>query len=598
MRNRRKMERKKLIEASRKRCTKLGVNPYKKRLTQMLTNNDLIARQNANRFLIDAALNYMNFVSETFKDCGSILALTDAECNVLKIVGPAEAMSSRRDLGLVDGISLREEDSGTNAVNLALRHRTPFHISGDEYFLKIFQQGCCFVAPIINGTEGLLGAIIIVHPQKIGHPHTFTLVKTLARLIVQEYKQIIQGDFIKNLCNSLNTAIVLTNPDGTVRYANLRARAALKIKETENFWHHFDAKLCAQENLNNEVVHSAITKQLYLMSCRKHNDDTIFILEPVEEELKKKQSIKQVSALYTFDDIMGLENIKSKTKRLALQDVNILITGESGTGKELMASAIHNGSRRAGSRFVAVNCGAIPDTLFESELFGYRKGAFTDARFDRPGKIEYADGGTLFLDEIGDLPVEVQGKLLRVLETKRVCPLGSNEEKTANVRFIFATNRNLKHMIRDGQLREDLYYRINTPMIQIPPLRERKHEIPDLISHFLCKFQDNHTGFTAGISDHAIKGLMEYDFPGNVRELEGILKSACLITQKEIIDIGDLDLGEMRGQYPFNVQVEKFKSKLVHECYAMHDRDVNKTSEALGISVRQVYRYLRKARPG
>ncbi len=333
------------------------------------------------------------------------------------------------------------------------------------------------------------------------------------------------------------------------------------------------------------------------------------------------------AAYYTFDDIIGLDAVKSKARRLATHDVNVLIFGESGTGKELFAHAIHGSSRRAGGRFVAVNCGAVPETLFESELFGYQQGAFTDARKNYPGKIAHAHGGTMFFDEVGDLPLEAQGKLLRVLETKKICPLGSNEEKAIDVRFIFATNRDLKDMVKSKQLREDLYYRINTPVITIPPLRARKHEVPDLVQYFMHKLLDSPVKFTAGISSEAVKKLSEYDFPGNVRELEAILRTAYFMCAGDVIEARDLVIestqdesgnghhdidnfnnnnngnGSNGGKFiplslslSFNEKVDRFKIKLIQECLRKHDDDVKKACVELGISERQVYRYLHKAK--
>ncbi|HEX7319536.1 MAG TPA: sigma 54-interacting transcriptional regulator [bacterium] len=329
------------------------------------------------------------------------------------------------------------------------------------------------------------------------------------------------------------------------------------------------------------------------------------------------------AAYYTFDDIIGLDAVKSKARKLATLDVNVLIFGESGTGKELFAHAIHGGSRRAGGRFVAVNCGAVPETLFESELFGYQQGAFTDARKNYQGKIAHAHGGTMFFDEVGDLPLESQGKLLRVLETKKICPLGSNEERAVDVRFIFATNRDLKEMVGGKQFREDLYYRINTPVIVIPPLRDRRYEIPDLVQYFMQKLLDSPVKFTAGISSEAVKKLSEYDFPGNVRELEAVLRTAYFMCAGDVIEARDLVIesrqddcsnghhyigsfdnngnGSNGGRFiplslSFNEKVDRFKIKLIQECLRKHDDDVKKACAELGISERQVYRYLRKAK--
>jgi transcriptional regulator with PAS, ATPase and Fis domain len=321
----------------------------------------------------------------------------------------------------------------------------------------------------------------------------------------------------------------------------------------------------------------------------------LFLFEPLEDELKKSGKLKSALAPYTFDDIIGLGKIKKNAKMLAVQDVNILILGESGTGKELLASAIHNASPRVSARFVAVNCGAIPETLFESELFGYKKGAFTDARFDRAGKIEYSSGGTLFFDEIGDLPLQIQAKLLRVIEDRNIVPLGGNESKKIDVRFVFATNCNLAQMVRDKKFREDLYYRINSPAIEIPPLRERKKDIKPLIDHFIAKFQDSYIRFISGVSEESMIKLMAYNYPGNVRELEGILRNAFYSSRGDKIEIGELQSAP-RNEDSIEDTVKKYRIQLVYEYFLSLNQDINQTSEALGLSPRQIYRYIKEAK--
>ncbi len=300
------------------------------------------------------------------------------------------------------------------------------------------------------------------------------------------------------------------------------------------------------------------------------------------------------SAPYTFDDIVGLEEIKVFARRLALQDIDILLLGETGTGKELFASAIHNASSRRLSPFIVVNCLAVPAPLFESELFGYKKGAFTDACKDYNGKIIEASKGTLFLDEIGDLPLEVQGKFLRVLETKKVCPLGTNRERKVDVRFIFATNRNLKEMVRNGQFREDLYHRISAPVITIPPLRERRGEIPGLIKHLFTRIKKRYPGNVDGLTSSAMERMISYDYPGNVRELEKILIQAYLTCEKEYIDVEGLCI-KNRKIGSINEMTKQYKARLIYEHFLMNNRNIRSTCQMLKISRAQLYRYLKIA---
>lgn len=245
------------------------------------------------------------------------------------------------------------------------------------------------------------------------------------------------------------------------------------------------------------------------------------------EELRKR-----IEGDYSFEDIISknkkIREILDILPTLAVNGSSVLITGETGTGKELFARALHNLSGRAGE-FVAVNCGGFPETLIESELFGYEAGAFTGAVKAKPGRFRMAEGGTLFLDEIGELPPTLQVKLLRVLQEKAYEPLGGVQPQKADVRIITATNRNLEEMVAEGSFRRDLYYRVNVIKIEIPPLRDRIEDVPLLVDHFMRRFSALHDKEVSSISPGAMKILMSHDYPGNIRELENIVEHGCIL---------------------------------------------------------------------
>ncbi len=253
---------------------------------------------------------------------------------------------------------------------------------------------------------------------------------------------------------------------------------------------------------------------------------------------------KVPSHKHFFDKIISKNSVMKHLfqimPEIAVSPSNIMITGESGTGKELTALALHHNSERKDNPFVAVNCGALPETLLESELFGYKAGAFTDARQDRKGRFAAAEGGTLFLDEIGDIPAGVQTKLLRVLQEKTYEPLGSNTSVKANIRIITATNKNLQAAVKKGVFREDLYYRLNVVRIKLPPLRKRKEDIPLLIEFFIDKYSRKQGKDIVGISNPALNILMNFDFPGNIRELKNIIKYAFILCEGSYIQPIDL----------------------------------------------------------
>ncbi len=271
----------------------------------------------------------------------------------------------------------------------------------------------------------------------------------------------------------------------------------------------------------------------------------------VDRALKAHSIVKTVGlsapAITNASDDKGLIGSSNEMKRifslidkLARVDSAVLIRGESGTGKELVAHAIHMNGPRKDERFVAINCSAIPEGLIESEFFGHEKGAFTGAEGRKIGKFQYADGGTLFLDEIGDISPALQVKLLRALQEQKFTPVGSNREVEVNVRIVAATNRNLEEMIRRGEFREDLFYRLSVLPISLPPLRDRKDDILPLVQHFLEKFNDTYGAKIEGISDEARDLLLRYDWPGNIRELENVIEHAFVVESEARITVPSL----------------------------------------------------------
>ncbi|HUU39334.1 MAG TPA: sigma-54 dependent transcriptional regulator [Desulfatiglandales bacterium] len=261
------------------------------------------------------------------------------------------------------------------------------------------------------------------------------------------------------------------------------------------------------------------------------------------ENLRLKNQIQRIEKSYKFCNIVAksesMQSVFDLVKKVADYKTTVLITGESGTGKELIARAVHfNGSRSKGP-LVSVNCGGIPETLLESELFGYKKGAFTDAWRDKTGRFEEADGGTIFLDEIGELPLSLQIKLLRVLQEEEITPLGSTGSKKIDVRVVAATARDLMEEIKKGNFREDLFYRINVVTISLPPLRERLMDIPLLTDHFIALFNAKLKKAIKGISPEVMERFMTYPWPGNVRELENVIERATLLAPGDILEISD-----------------------------------------------------------
>jgi len=310
------------------------------------------------------------------------------------------------------------------------------------------------------------------------------------------------------------------------------------------------------------------------------------------ENIELRESLKEK---FQYDKIIYnsgvMEDMMSLIFRASKSDANALVTGESGTGKELIAGAIHNLSNRNEKLFVTAHIASLAETLVESELFGHEKGAFTGADKRRIGKFEFASGGTIFLDEIGELPKSIQVKLLRVIEEKKIIRIGSNEEIPIDLRLICATNRDIEKEVEKENFREDLYYRLNVIRIHIPPLRNRKEDIPLLVSHFIKTQAKKEKKEIKGITDEALKKLLKYDFPGNVRELENIIKRAIVFTRGDYLSGEDIPVSvnkTLKHGGKLKDTIESVEREMITEVLKKHDWNQSKAAKELGISERTI----------
>ncbi|HEX2975085.1 MAG TPA: sigma-54 dependent transcriptional regulator [Bacteroidales bacterium] len=310
------------------------------------------------------------------------------------------------------------------------------------------------------------------------------------------------------------------------------------------------------------------------------------------ENLKKK-----VISLENIDDLVGrsetMKNVLRQVESVAPANSSVVITGESGTGKELVAKAIHANSPRRFFPLVVVHCGALTESLLESELFGHEKGAFTGAMFNRKGRFEMADNGTIFLDEIATISTKMQIDLLRVLETRKFTRVGGNKEISSDFRVICATNRDLKSMVEKGMFREDLYYRLNVVNINVPPLRERREDIPLLVEYFITKYCSSMNIQRAEIENSAMKRLQEFDFPGNVRELENMIERAIVVGNGKKITLKDLPLGKTIVSSP-SESLEDLEKKHIALILGKYDWNISRAAKALQVDRVTLYNKIAK----
>ncbi len=348
---------------------------------------------------------------------------------------------------------------------------------------------------------------------------------------------------------------------------------------------------------------------------------TDFVLKPWQNEklvatiataIKLKKSYNEVSKLKKakemleeqiskpFGDIIGespaIKEVFNLTDKVAKTDANVLILGENGTGKELIARAIHQRSLRKNNSFVSVDMGAITETLFESELFGHKKGAFTDAREDRPGRFEMANGGTLFLDEIGNLNMSLQSKLLSALQSRQITRVGSNQTIAVDIRLICATNMPLHQMVKDGTFRQDLLYRINTVELNVPPLSDRVEDIPMLVNHFLNYYARKYHKNITTISPQAMDKLKRYAWPGNIRELQHALERAVIMTDSASLQDSDFLFGRSMtsASSPDTLNLDDVEKAAITKALQMHNGNISKAADELGLTRASLYRRMEK----
>ncbi|MBH8609259.1 sigma-54-dependent Fis family transcriptional regulator [Thermoactinomyces sp. CICC 10521] len=514
----------KRISESWLRCKKEGVNPHSGEGKQVLTNEPFQRRKKENALLLDIAIPYVDKLLKYIKGSHSIVLLIDPQGYVLTIKGDKEVLRLAQRINFIEGVKWTEEEVGTNAIGTSLIIKEPITVVGSEHYSLASQQWTCSAAPICNDEGTILGVINVSSPVQYHHPLTLGAVVSTAYAIEREWEIRKQNDRLELIQQSFdllhtNIPVVICNRKKRIVCASQNVRTEvpqwemMQVKDLKEFG--YMERRCTP---------------LYSYRHGGHIGFCIHLIYTKQKILPYTKEIKEASVSFFFPGETGTSEAFQRTlrdmERVACTEANVHIYGESGTGKEWIARAIHQNSAYKNGPFIAVNCGAIPRDLMESELFGYVEGAFTGARRQgHQGKFEQANHGTIFLDEIGEISPAMQVALLRVLQEREVTPIGGKKEIPLNIRVITATHRDLRQMVQEGTFREDLFYRLYVFPIHVPALRERKEDIPYLIRYYCRK---NH--WNVEIPGVIMEKIVEYDWPGNIRELFNVLERLRILS--------------------------------------------------------------------
>ncbi|QJC55885.1 Acetoin catabolism regulatory protein [Polaromonas vacuolata] len=547
-----------LIADSQLRSSSFGIKSSDKPEFSSAGRGVLAHALDESRFLLQHAAAAMQTLHEQISNTHSMVVLTSANGLVLKSLGDIDFLEKAAQVALAPGFDWSEKINGTNAIGTALREEQSMIVHGGEHFMNANKFLTCACAPISDPYGRLIGALDLTSDYRSFQQHTMALVKMSVQMIENHMFEDISSKGVvihfharAEFIGTLVDGIAVFSADGRFLSANRSAQFQLGLSFNALSAHTFSSlfgipmsRLYALCRGTLTKLHSLCLYNGVTVSCRvditssgqfftgqeilpKPAIDAASITrEPLSPSLTPKSKLSTLRYLDTGD--AQIAAVIQKLRLVRGRDIPIMILGETGTGKELMAQAIHGDSERSSAPFVCVNCASIPESLIESELFGYESGAFTGAREKGViGKIQQANGGTLFLDEIGDMPRNLQARLLRVLQERRISPLGAGREIAVDISILCATNKNLKEMIACGEFRQDLYYRLNGLVVRLPALRERtdfKFVVSKIISSLSTYSKP------VDLSDEVMEMFQRYQWPGNFRQLHNLLRTAVVMS--------------------------------------------------------------------
>jgi len=605
-----------------------NVRPDLREITHLCSEADFQLALENSKYLMETSIPVMERLCEFVKGTGFVVALSDANCVSLKIIGDRESLDWSKRANVIEGTIWTEEKIGTNGLPLCISLVKPISVYSYEHFCLVAITAASSFAPIVDNGR-VIGSIgMVAAHERVSH-HTLGMVvaaadhiqSTMALNRISKYQQIVT--------DSMSDGVMVVDINGIITYMNDKCSKilglALKSSVGASIHYLFRGNPENEFFINMVTQGRTVTDDFVVLYHDKNEIGCHITCTPLHSSnpsdmgsviiFRESERINSIvgkwigrSAKMTFDDVIGEHpsfqetiNIARTTSR---SDSNVLLLGESGTGKDIIAQAMHNESPRKNNPFLAINCAALPRELIASELFGYEEGAFTGAKKGgNVGKFELANQGTLFLDEIGDVPLDLQAALLRVLEEKSVIRLGGAKLIAVNVRIIAATNRDLVEEIARNRFRKDLYYRLGVIRLNIPPLRKRRDDIPLLVQHFLQVICKRFGKSLKRITPQALDILINYDWPGNIRELQNVLEGAVQLSPGKDIDytfiLKYLDLGYPSS--PEDIQknsATEFSSTseflMLDDLLKKNKYNKSKTAQELGISRQSLYRRLNK----
>lgn len=620
-------------------CIDAGLDPYGDPLSYDLGDSEKRVLLQENELLVRTARPFLEGLLKSKKDLDVAVFITDRSGFILDAFGAGSVWQTCQEKKGIIGGSFGENRSGNCAPYMALRLDRPCLVLGEEHYLRTSHIYDCAASPVHDEFDNVIGCLDITWSSKKSVEQTYALGMIIAATKFIENQLLLLKDpknsqvltqYLSPAMETLPDGLIILNLRNQITYMNRTAKRFLKLESNplynSSLWtiegkrEVSDAPGDQKPVHNYEIIVDELAKQNNYLVTRNiimgqnfQEIGRLLVIRERKEFQERARKAVELNGRYTFADIWGESNQIKETialaKRVAKTDSNVVISGESGTGKEMIAQSIHNAGLFASGPFVAINCAAIPKDLVESELFGYEAGSFTGAlKTGRPGRFELANGGTLFLDEVSDMPLDMQSKLLRVLEEKRIQRLGGKRYIPIQVRIIAATNKNLEEEVEKGNFRSDLFYRLNVIEILIPPLREREGDIELLIQKFIEEVSQRLKKEVTGVTSAAMAYLKDQPWSGNIRQLKNWMERAVSLTEASILTEEDFPrkkiCGKLGRRLPSTIKAEEtthpttnlteLEVDMIRSVLKEYSGNVSLTSKKLGISRNTLYRKMQR----